>query len=225
MDGKMTPGAVLNGDVRTIPLIDKTLENEGQAADAKATGERFRHQAAVSEMHGIQIADNAAAIQTLLAENGAQDVALGEHDTLIAGHTKKIGELEAKVNTINVDALKEQANTNEDHLREVMQSLVAYDLGAVPEHVVTDDATKCTVYGNVCTVFFNFSSPVDNENELVYSGLPKPANAMVFLLYNTVMDNMQMFSLYESGEGFGVVRPSNGASHGRYIGNITYIVG
>lgn len=104
MEGKIGTPAALNGDVRTIPLIDKSLSIEGACADAKATGKQFASHAVMIEGHSMRIADNAAAIQTLRAENGVQDTTLGEHKALIDGNAKKIaanensiGELSRKI--------------------------------------------------------------------------------------------------------------------------------
>lgn len=44
MDTKIATRSELNGKVRTIPQIDKTLAIEGQCADAKATGEAIAAQ-------------------------------------------------------------------------------------------------------------------------------------------------------------------------------------
>lgn len=132
MDGKLTTPAALNGDVRTIPLIDKTLTIEGKCADAKATGDRFDAQAAIIEEHGIKIADNAALIQALRAENGMQDTTLGEHKILIEGNDQKIaaaenniGELERKASEAEtaIGALQEKATTTDETLAELNAGL------------------------------------------------------------------------------------------------------
>lgn len=113
MDGKLTTPAALNGEVRTIPLIDKTLTIEGKCADAKATGDRFGAQAAIIEEHGRKIADNAAAIQSLRAENGVQDVTLGEHKTLIEGNAKKIAAAENSIGELHRMATEAENAINE----------------------------------------------------------------------------------------------------------------
>jgi archaellum component FlaC len=132
MDGKLTTPAALNGDVRTIPLIDKTLSVEGKCADAKATGDRFNAQAAIIEQHGKKIADNAAAIQTLRAENGVQDTTLGEHKALITDNRQRItacenglGELHRKATEAEdaIDDLKEKVTTGEESFAEVFERL------------------------------------------------------------------------------------------------------
>lgn len=132
MDGKLTTPAALNGEVRTIPLIDKTLTVEGKCADAKATGDRFNAQAAIIEQHGMNIADNAAAIQALRAENGVQDTTLGEHKALIVNNGQKItscengiGELHRKASEAEdaIDDLKEKATTGEESFAEVFERL------------------------------------------------------------------------------------------------------
>lgn len=132
MDGKLTTPAALNGDVRTIPLIDKTLTVEGECADAKATGDRFNAQAAIIEQQGKKIADNAAAIQTLRAENGVQDTTLGEHKALITDNGQRItacengiGELHRKATEAEdaIDDLKEKVTTGEESFAEVFERL------------------------------------------------------------------------------------------------------
>lgn len=132
MDGKIATPAALNGTVRTIPLIDKTLYFEGQAADAKATGERLGAQAVLIEGLGIRIADNAAAIQTLRAENGVQDTTLGEHKALIEGNAKKIaanengiGELSRKISEAEaaIDDVSEKADTNEQAIAKLAETV------------------------------------------------------------------------------------------------------
>lgn len=132
MDGKIITPAALNGDVRTIPTIDKGLAIEGACADAKATGDRFGAQAAIIEEHGKKIADNSAAIQTLRAENGVQDTTLGEHKSLIDANATKIaaaenniGELHRKASEAEdaIDDLKEKATTGEESIAEVFERL------------------------------------------------------------------------------------------------------
>lgn len=132
MDGKIITPAALNGDVRTIPTIDKGLAIEGACADAKATGDRFGAQAAIIEEHGKKIADNAAAIQTLRAENGVQDTTLGEHKTLIEGNATKIAASENSIGELNrklseaedaIDDLKEKATAGEESFAEVFERL------------------------------------------------------------------------------------------------------
>ena len=134
MDGKLTTPAALNGDVRTIPLIDKTLTIEGTCADAKATGDRFGAQAAIIEEHGRKIADNAAAIQRLSAENGVQDTTLGEHKALIDGNATKIaaaenniGELHRKATeaTDAIGDMNEQVETNKQAIAELESAVKA----------------------------------------------------------------------------------------------------
>ena len=164
MGVKMAAHAALNGEVRTMPGIDKTLSIEGMAADAKAAGDAF---------------------------------------------TK----------------LRADVKYNGDLIDDILQQMVACYVTPEVGWFVDANNTKCMVYGNVCTVFFDFSSAEDVDEDAVYIGFPKPANQMNFLLYNPDTDKMHMFSLYESGESLGVVRPNNGTAHGRYIGNITYIVG
>lgn len=136
MNGNLTTPAALNGDVRTIPLIDKTLTIEGKCADAKATGDRFDAQAAIIEEHGINIADNAALIQTLSAENGVQDTTLGEHKALIVDNAQKIavcesgiGELHRKASEAEdaIDDLKEKATAGEESFAEVFERLQQAD--------------------------------------------------------------------------------------------------
>lgn len=109
MEVRVSAPAALNGEVRTIPVIDKTLTNEGQAADAKATGNRLDGQAALIEEHGRKIADNAAVIQALRAENGTQDTKLGEHKILIDNNDQKIAAAENRIGELERKASEAEA--------------------------------------------------------------------------------------------------------------------
>ena len=132
MDGKINTPAALNGDVRTIPLIDKGFTIEGACADAKATGDRFGAQVAIIEEHGRKIADNAASIQALSAENGVQDTTMGEHKALIESNATKIaaaenniGELHRKATEAEgaIDDLNEKLTAGEESIAVVYKLL------------------------------------------------------------------------------------------------------
>lgn len=202
MDWKTTAHAALNGDVRTIPLIDKTLTNEGQCADAKKTGDAFAAHEALIHDNSDAIAANAASIQTLREE-------LGEHGTLIADHTKKIGELEEAKNDI-----------------EVLKNGLA--LSTVTATPVVDTGVNgvefpCYKIGQLCVIAFKAVTRQEvSANSVIYTGLPKPLCPLYFYA-GDFSDIMHQFEVDTEGD-YGVIKNvSELTGTNRYEGTVTYI--
>lgn len=151
MDGKITTPAALNGDVRTIPLIDKTLSIEGQCADAKKTGDAFAEQGALINDNSDAIAVNAAAIQALREENGVQDTTLGEHKLLIEGNEQKIvacenslGEAHRKIGEAEnaIAGLQEVATAASETIAEINERLVRDEGGITATYDIVTEEIK-----------------------------------------------------------------------------------
>lgn len=75
MGGKVATPEALRGNVRTIPLIDKTLTKEGQAADAKAVGDALAEHKGVLDDHKATLDSHK---ETLAAHKAAIDNASEE---------------------------------------------------------------------------------------------------------------------------------------------------
>lgn len=214
MDGKVATPAALNGKVRTIPEIDKTLSIEGQCADAKATGDALA---------------------------GVRDSVDGLDGSLRQLHNRVNGDIVNRLSDIESDAraMDERVCALEEY-NQVLEHKFAVSTGHfnTASDKITSDKNEYARNINVCTATVDFNvidpgasgEPGDNPEirlmpgEVLFGGLPKPAVTVNFLATNAATREVYILALKES-EGKGVITTTASVPAGgdRLVGYITYI--
>lgn len=120
----------VNGRVYTIPIIDKTLANEGQCADAKATGDALAEHKTRLDGHDSAFAGNTLTMQ-------GYNVRLNEHDNQLAEHYAKLLEHTNALDTVNnkvtsalsaigsMSAVKVSFDGDANNVQEAIEALAA----------------------------------------------------------------------------------------------------
>lgn len=210
MGVKITTPAALNGEVRTIPLIDKTLTIEGACADAKATGDRFGAQAAIIEENARANAEAVADINSRLSD--AYDDINQNHRMIMDDVKPELAE--AKNDIVNL------RNSAEDLRHEFDKtSGNAQHYYNLLEHNESTYDVSC----GVCTVWLDFFTLTEITSETaLLEDLPAPKTEGRFLVYNASTGQTHVLRLERYGRIFQEDVALPGPDH--YVGNVSYVV-
>lgn len=184
----------VNGRVYTIPIIDKTLANEGQCADAKATGDALAEHKTRLDGHDSAFAGNTLTMQGYKVRLDGHDNQLAEHEAKLLEHTNaldtvnnKAASLLSRINSIGANEVsynnEESAlKTPDGDANNVQEAVDALALG------VADNKAEIE---NVKAAVSVLSTAIDNNTVDIQKNTDSLASLnMAVSVLSTAIDNL-----------------------------------